>query len=68
MANHVDESLLEFFMFLRVFRKLSLGAEFSQRKLAKDAQEHKKLQERFIDMISHEIRNPLSDRWSPLTR
>ncbi|KAJ6168200.1 hypothetical protein N7497_001043 [Penicillium chrysogenum] len=35
-------------------------AEFSQRKLAKDAQEHKKLQERFIDMISHEIRNPLS--------
>ncbi|KAI1829267.1 hypothetical protein DTO027I6_10018 [Penicillium roqueforti] len=35
-------------------------AEFSQRKLANDAQEHKKLQERFIDMISHEIRNPLS--------
>jgi signal transduction histidine kinase len=35
-------------------------AEFSQRKLAEDAQEHKELQERFIDMISHEIRNPLS--------
>ena len=35
-------------------------AEFSQRQLAKDAQEHKQRQERFIDMISHEIRNPLS--------
>ncbi|KAJ5778482.1 hypothetical protein N7520_001728 [Penicillium odoratum] len=35
-------------------------SEFSQRKLVKDAQEHKKQQERFIDMISHEIRNPLS--------
>ncbi|KAJ5202922.1 hypothetical protein N7449_005001 [Penicillium cf. viridicatum] len=35
-------------------------AEFSQRQLVKDAQEHKQLQERFIDMISHEIRNPLS--------
>ncbi|KAJ5292141.1 hypothetical protein N7478_001392 [Penicillium angulare] len=35
-------------------------AELSQRKLVKDAEEHKQLQERFIDMISHEIRNPLS--------
>lgn len=35
-------------------------AEFSQRQLVKDVQEHKQLQERFIDMISHEIRNPLS--------
>lgn len=35
-------------------------AEILQRELAKDAQEHKQLQERFIDMISHEIRNPLS--------
>lgn len=35
-------------------------AEFSQRQLVKYAQEHKQLQERFIDMISHEIRNPLS--------
>jgi signal transduction histidine kinase/CheY-like chemotaxis protein len=35
-------------------------AEFSQRQLVKDAQEQKQLQERFIDMISHEIRNPLS--------
>ncbi|KAJ6001219.1 hypothetical protein N7481_001628 [Penicillium waksmanii] len=35
-------------------------AESLQRQLAKDAQDHKQLQERFIDMISHEIRNPLS--------
>lgn len=35
-------------------------AEYSQRQLAKDAEEHKRLQERFIDMVSHEIRNPLS--------
>ncbi|KAJ5569092.1 hypothetical protein N7450_011578 [Penicillium hetheringtonii] len=35
-------------------------AELSQRKHVKDAEEHKQLQERFIDMISHEIRNPLS--------
>ncbi|KAJ5973946.1 hypothetical protein N7481_011156 [Penicillium waksmanii] len=35
-------------------------AEFSQRQIAEDAQEHKQLRERFIDMISHEIRNPLS--------
>jgi signal transduction histidine kinase/CheY-like chemotaxis protein len=35
-------------------------AEMSQRQLAKDAEEHKQHQERFIDMISHEIRNPLS--------
>jgi len=35
-------------------------AEVFHRQLAKDAQEHKQLQERFIDMISHEIRNPLS--------
>ncbi|CAI7638782.1 unnamed protein product [Penicillium bialowiezense] len=35
-------------------------AELVQRKAAKEAQERKKQQERFIDMISHEIRNPLS--------
>ncbi|KAJ5982723.1 hypothetical protein N7451_012823 [Penicillium sp. IBT 35674x] len=35
-------------------------AEFLQEQRAKDSQEHKQLQERFIDMISHEIRNPLS--------
>lgn len=35
-------------------------AEVSQRQLLRDAEEHKILQERFIDMISHEIRNPLS--------
>jgi PAS domain-containing protein len=34
-------------------------AEYSQKQLAKDAQEHRQNQERFIDMISHEIRNPL---------
>ncbi|KAJ6089216.1 hypothetical protein N7499_004063 [Penicillium canescens] len=35
-------------------------AEYFQKQLAKDAQEHRQNQERFIDMISHEIRNPLS--------
>lgn len=35
-------------------------AEIVQRKAAEAAQESKKQQERFIDMISHEIRNPLS--------
>ncbi|OQD85075.1 hypothetical protein PENANT_c011G03757 [Penicillium antarcticum] len=35
-------------------------AEYYQKQLAKDAQEHRQNQERFIDMISHEIRNPLS--------
>ncbi|KAJ5776694.1 uncharacterized protein N7511_001705 [Penicillium nucicola] len=39
---------------------LEKKAEFFQRQLVKDAQEHKQVQERFIDMISHEIRNPLS--------
>ncbi|RMY26348.1 hypothetical protein D0867_00107 [Hortaea werneckii] len=36
------------------------SAELSERKAAKDARERKEQQERFIDMISHEIRNPLS--------
>lgn len=36
------------------------GAELSERKAAKEARERKEQQERFIDMISHEIRNPLS--------
>jgi len=36
------------------------AAEISQRKAAKEAQERKEQQERFVDMISHEIRNPLS--------
>ncbi|EMD00847.1 hypothetical protein BAUCODRAFT_100388 [Baudoinia panamericana UAMH 10762] len=36
------------------------GAEISERKAAKEALERKEQQERFIDMISHEIRNPLS--------
>jgi len=36
------------------------SAELTQRKAAKEAQERKEQQERFIDMISHEIRNPLS--------
>ncbi|CAG8198443.1 unnamed protein product [Penicillium salamii] len=35
-------------------------AELVQRQAAEQAQERKKQQERFIDMISHEIRNPLS--------
>lgn len=35
-------------------------AESLQTKRVKDAEEHKQLQERFIDMISHEIRNPLT--------
>ena len=35
-------------------------AELFQRQFAHEAQERKKQQERFIDMISHEIRNPLS--------
>jgi signal transduction histidine kinase/ActR/RegA family two-component response regulator len=35
-------------------------AEISQIHRVKDAEEHKHLQERFIDMISHEIRNPLT--------
>jgi signal transduction histidine kinase/ActR/RegA family two-component response regulator len=35
-------------------------AELMQRQAAQEAQERKKLQERFVDMISHEIRNPLS--------
>jgi signal transduction histidine kinase/CheY-like chemotaxis protein len=35
-------------------------AELLQKQAAEDAQERKKQQERFIDMISHEIRNPLS--------
>lgn len=35
-------------------------AEIEQTKSAQEAQEHKEKQERFIDMISHEIRNPLS--------
>lgn len=36
------------------------SAELSERKAAKEARERKEQQERFIDMISHEIRNPLS--------
>ncbi|PLB46563.1 putative sensory transduction histidine kinase [Aspergillus steynii IBT 23096] len=35
-------------------------AELSQRKIAQEAHERKEQQERFIDMISHEVRNPLS--------
>lgn len=35
-------------------------AELSQRQNAQEARERKQQQERFIDMISHEIRNPLS--------
>ncbi|KAJ5297427.1 hypothetical protein PENANT_c005G10412 [Penicillium antarcticum] len=35
-------------------------AELVQRQAAREAQDRKKQQERFIDMISHEIRNPLS--------
>ncbi|KAI6980615.1 hypothetical protein KC318_g11756 [Hortaea werneckii] len=36
------------------------SAEDDQRKAAKEALERRTQQERFIDMISHEIRNPLS--------
>ncbi|EKV04879.1 CheY-like superfamily [Penicillium digitatum] len=39
---------------------LEKKAELLQRQAAEEAQERKKQQERFIDMISHEIRNPLS--------
>ncbi|PYH89230.1 histidine kinase G2 [Aspergillus ellipticus CBS 707.79] len=35
-------------------------AELTQRRIARDAEERKQQQERFIDMISHEVRNPLS--------
>ncbi|KAF2490623.1 hypothetical protein BU16DRAFT_566632 [Lophium mytilinum] len=35
-------------------------AEIAQEKVANNAQERKEQQERFIDMVSHEIRNPLS--------
>ncbi|GAB1199681.1 hypothetical protein APSETT444_009038 [Aspergillus pseudonomiae] len=35
-------------------------AEISQKKIAEEAQRRKEQQERFIDMISHEVRNPLS--------
>jgi PAS domain S-box-containing protein len=35
-------------------------AEIFQEKAATEAQERKEQQERFIDMVSHEIRNPLS--------
>lgn len=36
------------------------SAELAERKAASEARERKEQQERFIDMISHEIRNPLS--------
>lgn len=36
------------------------SAELSERRAANEARERKEQQERFIDMISHEIRNPLS--------
>ncbi|KEQ65307.1 uncharacterized protein M437DRAFT_18486, partial [Aureobasidium melanogenum CBS 110374] len=36
------------------------NAELAQTRVAKEARERKQQQERFIDMISHEIRNPLS--------
>lgn len=35
-------------------------AELLQAEIAREAQERKQQQERFIDMISHEVRNPLS--------
>lgn len=38
---------------------LEKEAELSQRQIAREAQERKQQQERFVDMISHEIRNPL---------
>lgn len=36
------------------------SAELAERRDAKEAHERKEQQERFVDMISHEIRNPLS--------
>ncbi|KAJ5126071.1 hypothetical protein N7448_005379 [Penicillium atrosanguineum] len=39
---------------------LEKTAELVQESLAREAQERKQQQERFIDMISHEVRNPLS--------
>lgn len=36
------------------------SAELSQKKIAQEAEQRKHQQERFIDMISHEVRNPLS--------
>ncbi|KAF2159624.1 hypothetical protein M409DRAFT_29943 [Zasmidium cellare ATCC 36951] len=36
------------------------SAEISEREAANQARERKQTQERFLDMISHEIRNPLS--------
>lgn len=36
------------------------GAEQAQERAAQDARNRKQQQERFIDMVSHEIRNPLS--------
>lgn len=35
-------------------------AELAQERTARDAKDRKQQQERFIDMVSHEIRNPLS--------
>ncbi|ORY16164.1 two component histidine kinase 1 [Clohesyomyces aquaticus] len=35
-------------------------AQLTQKRTAQEAQERKEQQERFIDMVSHEIRNPLS--------
>ncbi|KAJ5135315.1 uncharacterized protein N7515_004593 [Penicillium bovifimosum] len=39
---------------------LEKTAELQQMEIAHEAQERKQQQERFIDMISHEVRNPLS--------
>lgn len=36
------------------------NAEMAQQKAAEEAKDRKEQQERFIDMVSHEIRNPLS--------
>ncbi|EAW12885.1 putative sensor histidine kinase/response regulator [Aspergillus clavatus NRRL 1] len=36
------------------------GVELSHKRIAEEAQQRKTQQERFIDMISHEVRNPLS--------
>lgn len=36
------------------------NAEVAQQKAAEEAKDRKEQQERFIDMVSHEIRNPLS--------
>jgi signal transduction histidine kinase len=36
------------------------SAENNQRKVAEEADERKQQEERFVDMISHEIRNPLT--------